>query len=225
MRPGEPLSGRLVGGARRGPGGLEATSAAEALATAADLFARRPAPVVIASPFVTQDEGAAIAAAAARLGATPRFVSPAPNGLADDLLHTGDPCPNRRGLTELGFAPATPAEVAVLLAGAECALLAGERVAELVGLEALAALPAGLRLVLFDTHARDLPALDAAVAVPTHVEKTGRWLNVDGLVRELGRAKAPPAGVEPLERTLARLVELARGPSAQVQLKQSGARA
>jgi len=195
------------------------------VAAAADLLARRPAPVVIASPFVTQEEGAAIAAAAARLGSAPRFVAPAPNGLADDLLHTGDPCPNRRGLADLGFAPATPAEVLAELAGAEAALLVGERVAELVGLEALAGLAAGLRLVLFDTHARELAALDAAVAVPTHVEKTGRWLNVDGLAREVGRAKAPPAGVEPLERTLARLVELARGASDQALTANRGARA
>ena len=29
--------------------------------------------------------------------------------LKDELLHTGDPCPNRRGLTELGFEPVEPA--------------------------------------------------------------------------------------------------------------------
>jgi NADH-quinone oxidoreductase subunit G len=217
MRPGEPLSGRLAGGARRGPKGLEAAGTEEALAHAADLLARRRPPLVIASPFLTQEEAQALLAAARRLDpratAEPAFVAPLPNGLADELLHTGDPCPNRRGLAELGLRPLAPAEALAELAAAEAALLVGERVAELLGLEPLAALPAGLRLVLFDTHARDFPAVDAAIGVSTHVEKSGHWLNIDGVRRDLRRAKAPPAGVAPLERALARLAELAAGPA------------
>src|SRR6185436_18567544 len=103
----------------------------------------------------------------------PVFVSPAPNGLKDDLLHTGDPCPNRRGLTELGFAAQDAAAIAASLATAKSAVLVGERVAELVGVDALAKLPHELRTVLFDTRARDFPALDVAIGVPTHVEKIG----------------------------------------------------
>jgi NADH-quinone oxidoreductase subunit G len=207
MHPGEPLSGRLVGGALRGPGGPRSVGVDEALDKAADALSKHARPVFLLSPFATQEEAAAALETARALGAEPRFVSPAPNGLADDLLHTGDPCPNRRGLEELGLAPTAPAEALELLKGSEAALLAGERVAELIGLVELAALPAGLRLVLLDTHCRDLPALDVTVGVPTHVEKAGHWLNVDGIRREVGRAKAPPAGVEPLERTLAALAE------------------
>jgi hypothetical protein len=137
-------------------------------------------------------------------------VSPEPNGLKDDLLHTGDPCPNRAGLEQLGFAPLTPAELLQRAQTAGAVVLAGERVAELLGPDELATLPAAQRLVLFDTHLRDLPALDVCVSVPTHVEKTGHWLNVDGLRRQVGRAKAPPAGVEGLDATLAQLTALLR---------------
>ena len=208
MEEGAPLSGRLVGGAIRGQRGFEAVVSPEAVTHAADLLARHGPPAFVVSPFVTQEEAEAALAAARALGAEAHFVSPAPNGLADELLHTGDPCPNRRGLEQLGLRPLSPADCLAALGRAEAAVLVGERAAELVGLEALATLPAGLRLVLFDTHCRELEALDAAIAVPTHVEKTGHWLNIDGVRREVGRAMAPPEGVEPLERTLARLGEL-----------------
>ena len=84
--------------------------------------------------------------------------------------------------------------------------------------KALAGLDDGLRLVLFDTHCRDLAALDTTVSIPVHVEKTGHWLNVDGIRRDLGRARAPAAGIEPLERTLGALAELVerRGSGAEV---------
>ena len=218
MQAGAPLSGRLTGGAVRSADGPRAVDTDTAVAHAADLLAKRAAPVLVASPFITQEEAAAVLDAARRLGTTARFVSPAPNALKDDLLHTGDPCPNRRGLEQLGLEPIAPDEVVAALAAAEAGLLVGERVAELVGLEALAGLDDGLRLVLFDTHCRDLAALDTTVSIPVHVEKTGHWLNVDGIRRDLGRARAPAAGIEPLERTLGALAELVerRGSGAEV---------
>jgi hypothetical protein len=54
-------------------------------------------------------------------------------------------------------------------------------------------------------QARDVPALDAAVGVPTSVEKTGHWINVDGIWRDVRAALAPPQDVRPLEHTLAEL--------------------
>jgi hypothetical protein len=65
-------------------------------------------------------------------------------------------------------------------------------------------------------QARDLAALDVEVGVPTHVEKTGHWINVDGIWRDVRAALAPPKEVRPLEDTLA---ELAR------RLASEGARA
>jgi NADH-quinone oxidoreductase subunit G len=207
-KPGQPLSGRLTGAVVRGYNGLEAAAADAALELAADMLRAHAQPVFVLSPFATVEEGRAALALAQTLGAKPVFVSPAPSALKDSLLNTGDPCPNRRGLSELGFVAQDAAAIATSLASAKSAVLAGERVAELVGLDALGKLRSELRLVLFDVLARDLPALDVAIGVPTHVEKIGHWINVDGLRGELSVALAPPQGVAPLERSLERLNQL-----------------
>jgi hypothetical protein len=135
------------------------------------------------------------------------FVSPAPNGLKDDLLHTGDPCPNRRGLTQLGYECVAPAELLRRLAESPAALLVGERVAELVGVEGLRALPAKLRLSVFDVRALDVPATDVCVGVPTWVERTGTFVNIDGVRGPISAVKAPPSGVRTVSRHVAALVK------------------
>jgi hypothetical protein len=93
-------------------------------------------------------------------------------------------------------------------------VLVGERVASLAGAETLAKLASGLRLVLFDVRALDVPALDVAIGVPTHVEKQGHWLNVDGVRRELNVAMSAPNGVPSLESTLAQLEQRVAGAGA-----------
>jgi NADH dehydrogenase/NADH:ubiquinone oxidoreductase subunit G len=169
---------------------------------------------VIVSPFATQEEAKAALALAQALKATPQFVSPAPNGLKDDLLHTGDPCPNRRGLVEQGFTALEPAAALAALAAAPAAVLAGERVLELLGHEGLAKLPTKLRLVAFDVETSDIPALDVVFPVPTHVEKSGHWVNVDGHVGVLNVAVPPPSGVRRLDAQLAALAaKLAATPA------------
>ncbi len=208
VQTGDVESGRLAGAALRGQRGLEPVSLEDALAAAADMLAVHATRAVIASPFATQEEAAAIQALARALSVEPAFVSPPPSGLSDELLNTGDPCPNRKGLESLGFAPLAPAEALARLGSVEAAVLAGERVAELIGAEALAALPNRLRLVAFDLAAAGGQALAVAVGVPTHVEKTGRWVNVDGIQRDLSPARSAPAGVALLTRSLARLTEL-----------------
>ncbi len=200
--------GRLVGAWLRGSQGLEPAELEDALAAAADRLAVHSARALIASPFATGEEAAALRALARELGIEPAFVSPRPSGLADELLNTGDPCPNREGLEALGFAP-LPAEQALeRLASAEVAVLAGERVQELLGVAGLNSLPKRLRLIAFDLTASGGGTLDVAVGVPSHVEKSGHWLNVDGIRRELAPARSAPAGVAPLERSVGRLTEL-----------------
>ena len=41
--------------------------------------------------------------------------------------------------------------------------------------------------------------------MPTCVERTGTWTNVDGLARRIGIARSAPDGVGPLTDSLARL--------------------
>src|SRR6185369_5778237 len=110
---------------------------------------------------------------------------------------------------ELGFRPLSPAEAAAELSKAKAAVLVGDRIAELVGAPALRALPPALRLVVFDVAELDVPALDALLGLPTHVERTGTWINVDGHAGPIAAAKAPPKGVRALERLLESLSKLA----------------
>ena len=84
-------------------------------------------------------------------------------------------------------------------------MLVGDRIAELVGLPTLRTLTPSLRLVVFDVADLDVPALDALVGLPTHVERTGTWINVDGHAGPIAAAKPPPKGVRALERLLERL--------------------
>ncbi len=201
---------RLVGAQVRGYGSLEARDVEDALAELADTLRLFDGVVVIASPFATLEECEALGALARELGAQVDFVSPPPNGLADDVLHTGDPCPNRRGLIEAGFTPLEAADAVAKIAAAPLALLIGERIAELLGPAALGALDASVRIVLFDATALDVPAVDLALGIPQHVEKLGTWKNVDGFVGKLGVARPAPPDVAPLERTLARLTDRLR---------------
>ena len=147
-------------------------------------------------------------------------MSPAPSDLADDLLHTGDPCPNRRGLTEAGFEPAGAEELVAEIAEKDSCLLVGERVVELLGAEALAALDAGMRGILLECHLDELPLTDVCIGVPNHVEREGTWINVDGHVGRIAAAKPAPQGVWRSQRTLAALatlLEAARQPSVEAR--------
>ena len=199
-------TGRFAFPALNGKDRLDGSRNRENLAALAELLAGDPAAAIVASPFCTQEEGAAILEFARARGATPRFLSPAPNGLKDDLLHTGDPCPNRRGLTELGFAPVSAAE----LGSPRTLVLLGERSAELAG----PALAAAQRVALFDCEMQSRPNVAACIGIANHVEKSGTWINVDGQRGVLGAAKPPPAGVRPLQNLLTELAALLRAQPA-----------
>ena len=55
------------------------------------------------------------------------------------------------------------------------------------------------KIVAFDVETSDIPALDVVFPVPTHVEKSGHWVNVDGHVGVLNVAVPPPSGVRRLD--------------------------
>ena len=207
---------RLEGAAVRGARGFEQVDTHDALESASDILRIYPDPLIVASPFLTQEEGAELLRVATALGRKARFVSPPANDLADDLLHTGDPCPNRRGLTELGFEAATAAEILALADERPSMLLVGERVVELIGASELAELPASKRCIVLDCHLDELAMTDVGIGVPNHAEREGTWINIDGKSGAIAAAKPAPPGVWRTQRTLetlARLLEGAPDPS------------
>ncbi|MFT7670580.1 MAG: NADH-quinone oxidoreductase subunit G [Planctomycetota bacterium] len=179
----------------RGYNGMQACEVDDALEVVRSAYQAYDKHVLIASPWMTVEEGKALKELAISLGAEALFASPAPNTLKDDLLHTGDPCPNRRGLEELGFVAKTPAELTEILSTAQTATLFGERIAQTIGHEILAELSGDLRLFLFDVEAVSSPALHAACGVATWVERTGTWVNIDGHKGKLSAARPAPSGV------------------------------
>jgi NADH-quinone oxidoreductase subunit G len=197
-------TGRFAFGHVNAPQRLAASRAG--LERVRDLLAEDPAALLVASPFCTQEEGALILELARSRGVLAYFLSPAPNGLADELLHTGDPCPNRRGLVELGFAPLAAGEIG----RPRTLVLFGERSAELAG----AALAGAGRVALFDCHDPALPNVAVCIGVPTHVERSGTWINVDGRRGVLGAVRQAPPGVRPLQSLLPELAALLRAQPA-----------
>lgn len=184
------LSGALVKGS---PAGAQA--GIEALAGAMRSSGKV---AIVASPWCTIEEAALIQQLASALGTKACFFSPEPNNLKDDLLHTGDPCPNRRGLSEAGLVAVKRSELAGAVAGAQLVVLIGERIGELVG-DALSATSA---LAILDTVAPAQANCAIAIGVPNYAERTGTWISIDGHRGPISAAKASPHGVAPLTRTL-----------------------
>ncbi len=193
------VGGRLAGAAVRGGAGFEHTDVEEALDAAADVLRVHPPSLVLVSPFVTVEEGERTLAFAQSVGARAAFLAPPPNDLGDDFLHTGDPCPNRRGLALLGFDELDLDAAAEALGAAEAALLVGERSCELLG-ERMDALRT--RLVVLDERLPQAASVRVAFGIPISIEKNGRWVNVDGYDGRLSIARPAPAGAWPIERLL-----------------------
>jgi len=163
--------------------------------------------VLLASPYLTVEEGEAFRELAADLGTPPRVVLPEV-GEGDGILLTGDLVPNRRGLLEAGLEAVAPAEARALLAGAPAALLAGEKLLHVLHgvdpVEPTPELPA-LELpehsVLLDTHLRD--GFGLCLPARTWVEKQGHVVNEQGLRRRLRLVLSPPPGCREDRETLA----------------------
>ncbi len=179
----------------RGYSGLEACEVEDALDSVTSAYRAHDGHLLVVSPWVTVEEGEALLELAASLKTEPIFLSPTPSELKDDLLHTGDPCPNRRGLMDLGFIPKSPEEVRELLSTAETATLFGERIVELIGPEPLDELPTSLRLFLFDVSGIDAPAIAVHCGIASWVERGGTWVNIDGHVGRIQATRPAPAGV------------------------------
>lgn len=204
----ERLPGGLLPNVDRG---WEIVDAHAALGVTRDMLLTHTAPLIVVSPWMTNEEGAAVKTLGEHIGARLTFVSPAANDEKDDLLHTGDPCPNRRGLTELGF-EALDAEAALAAAAASASsMFIGERLGMLLGADALAELPTAGRVILMSCEPLLSPAIDVAFGIPNQVERTGTWTNVDGIARQLLPARQMPAGVWTTERLIETLDQMLTG--------------
>jgi len=199
---------RLGPGAVRGERGMEEVPLELALGEAADILRVHPKPVLVVSPWLTQEEGALAKELAAALGSEALMLSPAPTGLKDELLNTGDPAPNRRGLCGQGFEAIEATALLERAGSAEALLMIGERIADLLGRAALAELPAELRVITLDTLPYAGPNACASIGVPSCFERQGTWVNVDGKQGRINVARPAPTGVGPLTRTLSSLLEL-----------------
>jgi len=166
-----------------------------ALRVVRNLLQTHEAPLILASPYLTVEEGQAVSELAAACGAQAAFFSPPANDLADDVLHTGDPCPNRRGLEGIGLTAMNAEAWAAASAGTDCVLLVGERLLDLLGDTALDDLPISQRLVIMECRRSDHRAVDVAIGVPNRVERSGTWINVDGIEGSIRPARPAPQGI------------------------------
>jgi NADH-quinone oxidoreductase subunit G len=127
------------------------------------------------------------------LGLRKVFFADRKPGVADGLLLTAERTPNLRGALEAGFSPRLPALDD--LASAALVLIFGSRLAEhYAGPELERTLDAGPETYLFAAHGGPLAGL-AGTAVPVFVpaEKSGTYINVEGLRQTFARAVEPSA--------------------------------
>lgn len=124
------------------------------------------------------------------------FADPRP-GPSDDLLLTAERAPNGRGVLEAGFAPRLP--LLHELATSKVALIFGTGLAAHFPEEAVAGALAEIPFkVLFEAHAMPYDRLaDLVIPVAVPAEKSGTYVNIDGLRQSFGRAVEPGPGIVP----------------------------
>jgi len=202
---------RNTGALVRGYQGLKPCDSEEAVAALIDALRIKERIALVASPFLTVEEGESLEKLRAALGDKAggiTFVSPAANDLADDILHTGDPCPNRRGLEELGFQAEDVEQSTARIAAADFALVVGERVSRLLGpLEGVTT-----PIAAIDPVVPTWKSVRIAIGTPYSVEKAGTFVNVDGHRGALTPARSLPNGVRLLETLLDNLIQTLDAP-------------
>jgi NADH-quinone oxidoreductase subunit G len=132
------------------------------------------------------------------------FADPEP-GAGDALLMTPERIPNGRGVREAGFVPRWPGLHE--LASARIALVFGTGLAAHFPEEALAGALAEIPVkYVFSAHAEPLDRLaDLVVPVAVPAEKSGSFVNADGLRQDFDAAVEPLPGVVPEGRIIAAL--------------------
>ncbi len=206
-----PEDGRLAEALVRDAGETRPAELEEALEAAAAALKSGPV-LALLSPFATLEEGRAFRALFEDLpGAEAGFLAPRAAAKADRILHTDEPAPNRRGLAdEVGLTqwpasePPDPRGRAVLLFGFGLDVFLPRAFREALG-EACALVVHGHRAPAFGKPSVLIPAR-------TPMEKTGTWINTDGLAQALRPAlKAPVLVPEDLEVLAGLALRLPKG--------------
>jgi NADH-quinone oxidoreductase subunit G len=132
------------------------------------------------------------------------FADPKP-GAGDGFLLTAERVPNSRGVVEAGFAPRLPGLHE--LAAASVALIFGTGLAAHFPEDALAGALAEIpSKYVFAAHAAPLDRLaDIVFPVAVPAEKSGTYINIEGLRQTFAKAVEPSPGVVPEGRIFAGL--------------------
>ncbi|MEN6560655.1 MAG: 2Fe-2S iron-sulfur cluster-binding protein [Acidobacteriota bacterium] len=151
--------------------------------------------VVLNGRMTCEELALARALFAGAMGLRNVFFADRKPGQADDLLLTAERTPNLRGAVEAGFAPRLPALDDV--ASAKVLIVFGSRLAEHYAgpdlVRALASVPAKF---LFSAHAGPLDGLvDIAFPATVPAEKSGTYINIEGLRQVFAQALEPAPGV------------------------------
>jgi NADH-quinone oxidoreductase subunit G len=197
--------GRIVTPFLAEDGVLAPAAPDEAFAKAAELLAGTGV-VAILSPFATCEEGQEFKRTFAG-AATVGFLDPGRKpGLADPLLHTDDPCPNRRGLTEIAeLQPVTIEAMVAAVRHARAVFLSGERLLLTLPELAKAVLQRVPNLVLHTRRLENLTSAVVALPCQSRAEKHGTWVNAQGLRQEILPALTAPGRMPSDRETLKRL--------------------
>lgn len=150
--------------------------------------------IVIASPFLTNEEGRELSAVCKTLGASAKVLVPE-SAPADHLLYTGQKGPNVRGLKDLGFTELPAKDAATAITKSEVSYLAGELIWNLLGTDAQNAVNSAKSVIFQDIKLIESPGIDAYIPAATWAEKSGSFTNRDGLVQQFAPGMKLPRGV------------------------------
>ncbi len=137
------------------------------------------------------------------------FIADPPPGPGDGFLLTAERVPNARGVLEAGFAPRLP-DLDALARTTGVLIVFGPYLPGNfpAGTAARALSPIAVKYLFTSQAVSDDRLADVAVPVAVPAERSGTYINVDGLRQTFRQAVAPPRGV-PSEREV--LVGLAHG--------------
>ena len=186
------------------------TDASEVTAKAAAALRAGSRTAIVASAAVSLEEGYLARQIAQRLGAGPCLViSPATSDIADDgKLISTDRYPNRAGLVALGYREehVPPSGVDSVLA-LRADMVAADEGAWGDFLETMSE-----TVVVTDAVGKTMAYADHVLAVGSHFEAPGAFVNRDGRLQVFAAAVAPPGRAVAGWQTLANLLAALGGP-------------